>query len=207
MTYFNTSKSFHVSFFSRKARICKQPVSRQGIAALLYISYIYELEKWMHCPYMSQYMQIAANPHQYRQPFISCLLSPRISLFNQKLFKAMHVFDSHMHYYLATGQCQEALGISDGRIKNAQLFASSSADETQQPFHARINKTIKGSRGGWCSAFPDNTEFIEVDFLKPFLISGLYVMQLYYSVHQLQYKLLIRYHSIFVFCYKDDYHL
>lgn len=72
-----------------------------------------------------------------------------------------------------TAECQEPLGISDGRIKDTQLFASSSADETQQPFHARINKTLKGSRGGWCSAFADNTEFLEVDFLKPFLISGL----------------------------------
>ena len=70
-------------------------------------------------------------------------------------------------------QCHGALGVSDGRIKDIQLFASSSADETQQPFHARINKTVKGSKGGWCSAFQDNTEFIEVDLLKPFFISGM----------------------------------
>ena len=62
--------------------------------------------------------------------------------------------------------------MSDGRIKDSQIFASSSVDETQQPFHARINKTVRGSRGGWCSAFADNTEFLEIDLKKQFVITG-----------------------------------
>jgi hypothetical protein len=104
----------------------------------------------------------AASKYQRSEPSFHFLIYAKTDMNNLVLCQS-------------SGQCQGALGISDGSIKNTQLFASSSADETQQPFHARINKTIKGSKGGWCSAFPDNTEFIEVDLLKPFLISGSYV--------------------------------
>ena len=70
--------------------------------------------------------------------------------------------------------CNDALGMADGRIKDAQIFASSSADETQMPFFARVNQTVQGSRGGWCSAFPDNTEFLEIDLKRKFTITGNY---------------------------------
>lgn len=68
--------------------------------------------------------------------------------------------------------CQEALGISKGLVKDSQFTASSSYDEHHQPYHARLNKTVKGSRGGWCSAFADETEFLEVDLGKKTGISG-----------------------------------
>ena len=68
--------------------------------------------------------------------------------------------------------CQEALGITRGLIKDSQITASSSYDEHHQPYHARLNKTVKGSRGGWCSAFADETEFLEIDLGNKTGISG-----------------------------------
>lgn len=68
--------------------------------------------------------------------------------------------------------CQEALGITRGLIKDSQFTASSSYDEHHQPYHARLNKTVKGSRGGWCSAFADETEFLEIDLGNKTGISG-----------------------------------
>ena len=62
--------------------------------------------------------------------------------------------------------------MSNGRIKDFQLTASSSYDEHHQPFHARLNKTVKGSRGGWCSAFADETEFLEVNLGNKTTVSG-----------------------------------
>ncbi|XP_022780705.1 uncharacterized protein LOC111321951 [Stylophora pistillata] len=72
-----------------------------------------------------------------------------------------------------TKDCQEALGISRGMIKDSQFTASSSYDEHHQPYHARLNKTVKGSRGGWCSAFADETEFLEIDLGNKTGISGI----------------------------------
>lgn len=68
--------------------------------------------------------------------------------------------------------CQESLGVSNGLIKDSQFTASSSYDEHHQPYHARLNKTVKGSRGGWCSAFADETEFLEVNLGNRRSISG-----------------------------------
>ena len=68
--------------------------------------------------------------------------------------------------------CHETLGVSKGLIKDSQFTASSSYDEHHQPYHARLNKTVKGSRGGWCSAFADETEFLEVDLGNKTAISG-----------------------------------
>ena len=62
--------------------------------------------------------------------------------------------------------------MSSGLIKDSQFTASSSYDENHQPYHARLNKTVKGSRGGWCSAFADETEFLEVNLGKKKSISG-----------------------------------
>lgn len=68
--------------------------------------------------------------------------------------------------------CQGSLGVSAGLIKDSQITASSSYDEHHQPYHARLNKTVKGSRGGWCSAFADETEFLEVNLVNKTTISG-----------------------------------
>ena len=62
--------------------------------------------------------------------------------------------------------------MSNGLIKDSQFTASSSYDEHHQPYHARLNKTVKGSRGGWCSAFADETEFLEVNLGNRKSISG-----------------------------------
>ena len=62
--------------------------------------------------------------------------------------------------------------MSSGLIKDSQFTASSSYDEHHQPYHARLNKTVKGSRGGWCSAFADETEFLEVNLGNRRGISG-----------------------------------
>lgn len=62
--------------------------------------------------------------------------------------------------------------MSSGLIKASQFTASSSYDEHHQPYHARLNKTVKGSRGGWCSAFADETEFLEINLGKKKSISG-----------------------------------
>ena len=71
-----------------------------------------------------------------------------------------------------SSDCQESLGVSNGLIKDSQFTASSSYDEHHQPYHARLNKTVKGSRGGWCSAFADETEFLEVNLGNRRSISG-----------------------------------
>ena len=70
--------------------------------------------------------------------------------------------------------------MSTGLIKDSQLTASSSYDEHHQPFHARLNKTVKGSRGGWCSAFADETEFLEVNLGNKTALSGKVFRKLMY---------------------------
>lgn len=77
----------------------------------------------------------------------------------------------YIYFFLLSG-CQETLGVSSGLIKDSQFTASSSYDEHHQPYHARLNKTVKGSRGGWCSAFADETEFLEINLGKKKSISG-----------------------------------
>ena len=62
--------------------------------------------------------------------------------------------------------------MSKGLLKDSQFTASSSYDEHHQPYHARLNKTVKGSRGGWCSAFADETEFLEVNLGNKTAITG-----------------------------------
>ncbi|KAK2563931.1 EGF-like repeat and discoidin I-like domain-containing protein 3 [Acropora cervicornis] len=69
--------------------------------------------------------------------------------------------------------CHGILGVSTGLIKDSQLSASSSYDERHQPYHARLNKTVQGSRGGWCSAFADETEFLEVNLGNKTNVSGI----------------------------------
>ncbi|XP_068712219.1 retinoschisin-like [Montipora foliosa] len=69
--------------------------------------------------------------------------------------------------------CRDILGVSSGLIKDIQLTASSSYDEHHQPYHARLNKTVEGSRGGWCSAFADEMEFLEINLGNRTNISGI----------------------------------
>lgn len=68
--------------------------------------------------------------------------------------------------------CKGALGVSSGKIKDPQITASSSYDEQHQPHHARLNRTVKGSRGGWCSAFADNSEYLEIDLGSKNIVTG-----------------------------------
>ena len=77
-------------------------------------------------------------------------------------------------YFNKFAGCQGILGVSTGLIKDSQLSASSSYDERHQPYHARLNKTVQGSRGGWCSAFADETEFLEVNLGNKTNVSGTY---------------------------------
>lgn len=54
--------------------------------------------------------------------------------------------------------------MNDDVITDKQITASSSYDDKHKPFHARLNKIVKGSRGAWCSAFADDTEYLQIDF-------------------------------------------
>lgn len=70
--------------------------------------------------------------------------------------------------------CRSAVGIQSGAIQDSQIKASSSYDDKHLPFHARLNLTVAGSRGGWCSATSDGLEFLEVDLRNKTFVTGKY---------------------------------
>ena len=61
-------------------------------------------------------------------------------------------------------ECSWPLGVSNYKIADAQISASTSFNDMHLPFHARLGQVISGSLGGWCPYKDSDKEFLEIDF-------------------------------------------
>lgn len=69
--------------------------------------------------------------------------------------------------------CDRALGMQNGRIKNAAITASSQWDKNHAPYLARLGRLRRGRlMGAWSAKRNNHNQFIQVDLLRSMKITG-----------------------------------
>ena len=69
--------------------------------------------------------------------------------------------------------CDSALGMQNGRIKNAAITASSQWDKNHAPYLARLGRLRRGRlMGAWSAKRNNHNQFIQVDLLRSMKITG-----------------------------------
>lgn len=69
--------------------------------------------------------------------------------------------------------CDKALGMQNGRIKNAAITASSQWDKNHAPYLARLGRLRRGRlMGAWSAKRNNHNQFIQVDLLRSMKITG-----------------------------------
>ncbi|KAF1744687.1 hypothetical protein MXB_1000, partial [Myxobolus squamalis] len=94
--------------------------------------------------------------------------------------------------------CNDALGMMNGNIKDYQITSSTSFNDLHLPYHARLNKIVENSFGGWCPFKENNDEFLQISLDKLTNVTGIAIQGLG-LVDEWTTSYLIRYKSI------DDY--
>lgn len=66
------------------------------------------------------------------------------------------------------------VGLQSGAIKNSQITASSEANTNLAAWLARLHNVPKGGRkGAWCSRYNNHNQWIQVDFRKAMILTGI----------------------------------
>lgn len=66
------------------------------------------------------------------------------------------------------------VGLQSGAIKNSQITASSEANTNLAAWLARLHNVPKGGRkGAWCSRYNNYNQWIQVDFRKAMILTGI----------------------------------
>ena len=66
------------------------------------------------------------------------------------------------------------LGMEDGNIRDSQITASSQWDSGHRPPNGRLNFRAGGGRtGAWSSRYNNRNQWLQVDFRRPTIITGL----------------------------------
>ena len=65
-------------------------------------------------------------------------------------------------------RCNKPLGMQNGRIRAAQITASSSWDKNHAPNNGRLHLRRVGARmGAWCARHNNRLQWYQVNFLRP----------------------------------------
>ena len=76
-------------------------------------------------------------------------------------------------YLLYILECSWPMGISNYKIADSQMSASTSFNDLHLPFHARLGMIVSGSLGGWCPYTDSGKEYIEIDLLALKKVTGM----------------------------------
>ena len=78
-----------------------------------------------------------------------------------------------MSDFVSERMCDSALGMQNGRIKNAAITASSQWDKNHAPYLARLGRLRRGRlMGAWSAKRNNHNQFIQVDLLRSMKITG-----------------------------------
>ena len=82
-----------------------------------------------------------------------------ISFFGQGFFKTL--LKLFLCYF---SECQEALGMEDGAISDAQISASSQWDANHAAKQGRLHfQAVSGKAGSWSAQFNDLNQWLQID--------------------------------------------
>ena len=82
-----------------------------------------------------------------------------ISFFGQRFLKTLLKF--FLCYF---SECQEALGMEDGAISDAQISASSQWDANHAAKQGRLHfQAVSGKAGSWSAQFNDLNQWLQID--------------------------------------------
>ena len=128
------------------------------------------MENQLQCENNSAYYSKVAKCHSLRY-FKPCGTNSRtrrdfercISINSSKCFSQ----------FISERMCDRALGMQNGRIKNAAITASSQWDKNHAPYLARLERLRRGRlMGAWSAKRNNHNQFIQVDLLRSMKITG-----------------------------------
>ena len=77
----------------------------------------------------------------------------------------------------ALSNCDQPLGMEDGRITDSQITASSQFNSFHAPKYARLNfvPSVEDVSGGWSAFTNDVNQWIQVDLSMEFKVAGVII--------------------------------
>lgn len=84
------------------------------------------------------------------------------------------LWDLHVLLSVLENFWDSPVGLQSGAIKNSQITASSEANTNLAAWLARLHNVPKGGRkGAWCSRYNNYNQWIQVDFRKAMILTGI----------------------------------
>lgn len=101
------------------------------------------------------------------------LITNELASFSSEQVDAKSIY-SFVHLCLSERFYDQAVGIQNGKIKNAAMTASSQWDKFHAPFRARLH-TVKRGRyiGAWSSRHNKHNQWLKIDLGRPYKVTGI----------------------------------